>query len=820
MDLSLLKIRKIAKTKIFWIFVLGIAFRLTFSFFGTLELDFNTFVSWGKIVYSNGFAKFYNGWSDYLPGYIYILWLLTFISEKVALIPTTLLFKLPSMISDTITAYLIYKIVLSFTKKDKPALIASVFYLFNPAIFANSTLWGQVDSLTALFSLLSVYLASSSVVLSAVTLAIGTAIKPQAAFSLLAILFVVINKKWDFKKLLMFALSGLFSFALLFAPFDASKNLIPFIIKRIGTTMSQYPYSSVNAFNFWGIFGFWKKDTTGLLSPLYLGGAILLIVGFLSGIKTKNKKAFQYVVLSVVFLSNFLFFSRMHERHLLPVFAPLIVSAAIYSELIIPYFILSFTYLANLYYSFVWVSDQFREAIPDVVVKLLIALNLFSLYLILKNIFNLKEKSIVGFLGNLTKIKTMFLVSRKGEKKEHFNFPKVKISEKYLNIFLALILGFSFISRIIFLNKPDKEYFDEVYHAFTAQVMKHNDPKAWEWWNPHPEGFAYEWTHPPLAKLGMWAGMLVFGENPIGWRIPGALLGTLTVFLVYLISKELFKDKLVGVIASLVFSLDGLPLVMSRIGMNDSYFLLFTLLSLYLYIKDRYLFSSLAFGLALSSKWSALWAIPIFVVAHFCLKKKFVIGYLYYLLVPIVYMASYLPMYFVGEHNFKTFIDVTKQMWWYHTRLRAIHPYTSKWYEWPFLIRPIWLYTSGEINGRIANIYAFGNPFVFWMGFCSIVVSVYFALKEQTKRLGLVVFSYLIFFVLWAMSPRIMFLYHYLPSIPFMSIAAAYLFRRNPKYLVILIPVFIIYLYFFPHWTGISVPVNLDNSYYWFPTWR
>ena len=72
-------------------------------------------------------------------------------------------------------------------------------------------------------------------------------------------------------------------------------------------------------------------------------------------------------------------------------------------------------------------------------------------------------------------------------------------------------------------------------------------------------------------------GMLAFGENAFGWRIVQAILGTASVFLVYLLARTIFNDKLIGLLSAIVFSLDGLALVMSRIGMNDSYLLFFSL---------------------------------------------------------------------------------------------------------------------------------------------------------------------------------------------------------------------------------------------------
>jgi dolichyl-phosphate-mannose-protein mannosyltransferase len=79
-------------------------------------------------------------------------------------------------------------------------------------------------------------------------------------------------------------------------------------------------------------------------------------------------------------------------------------------------------------------------------------------------------------------------------------------------------------------------------------------------------------------------GMTIFGQNSFGWRIPGALLGVGSVLLVYLLGREIFDDEAIGLLSAGVFSLDGLALVMSRIGMNDSYILFFTLLSVYMFL--------------------------------------------------------------------------------------------------------------------------------------------------------------------------------------------------------------------------------------------
>src|SRR3990170_5288494 len=674
------------------ILLLGFFLRVFLYRTGTFFIDVNSFIAWSNTLVEGVFKNFYlSVWSDYLPGYLYVLWFLGKLGSFVHL-DQLFLFKLPAIASDLATGYLIYLIVKKI-KSPKAGLIASAFYIFNPALIFNSTLWGQVDSLTALFYLLSIYLIGVNSLASALVLSIGSAFKPQVALAAPIVLMLMLKNHWNPKKIMGYILLSAAVFLLIFLPFNLpDKNPLIFVFERIGATLNQYPYGSVNAFNFWGLWGFWKPDSAGIISPKILGFVLLFV---------KNKLKFAL----------------------------------------------------------------------------------------------LKSKAFV--------------------------FEKISFSNKQLKILLLLILAFSLLARTLWLGSPKNEYFDEVYHAFTARTILHGDSKAWEWWNTPPEGFAYEWTHPPLAKLGMVVGMLIFGENSFGWRIPGAILGAASVFLVYLIGKRLFKDEVVGLLAAGVFSLDGLALVMSRIGMNDSYLLFFVLLSFYLFLRDKNFLSALAFGFAISSKWSAVWVIPIFLLAQVVLKKKISLSYLWFLILPpLVYLANYIPMFLTG-HDLSIFWGMQKQMWWYHINLKATHPYTSPWWSWPFLARPIYLYTSDEVGGIVSRIYAMGNPLVVWGGLISTAVAFYFAVTERAKKLAFVVFSYLVLFAGWALSPRIMFLYHYLPSVPFLAVATGYILRRFPK----IIPYFfvaglILFVYFYPHWIGLPVSLSLDKSYYWFASWR
>ncbi|BCX14494.1 MAG: hypothetical protein KatS3mg088_177 [Patescibacteria group bacterium] len=802
--------------KIIFILLAAFVFRLLISFFGTLDIDFNTFLGWSYRLVKHPLPDFYKEWSDYLPGYLYILFILGKIKNTFGFVPNEILYKFPAIIADIVSTFLVYKIVFRL-KGQKTALMSALFYAFNPAIFANSSLWGQVDSLTILFSLLSLYFFDSSFTLSAIFLAFGTAVKIQASLTVIPILFLFWTRKINIKTLFNYGLIALSFFLLTFLPFlpfGKDLNQFPlFVWERVGQTLNQYPYTSVNAFNFWGLFGFWQPDQkvfTSIFSFL-----ILFSLSIFSFLRLKKVKGAQYLILTLVFFVSFLFFPRMHERHLLPVFAPLLISASLFTDLLVVYIFLSILYCLNLYYSFIWITDNFKVVFSDFFIKILIFFEILTFSLLLNVGWSGKTRLIYFFKD---KLYSLFHSANKPSAKL---FSNAGLPRERARIFLILILMFAFICRVYRLGIPEKEYFDEVYHAFTARLMLHGDPKAWEWWNPHPEGYAYEWSHPPLAKIGMQIGMIIFGENSFGWRFPAALLGTLSVLLVYLIGKEVFKDEIAALFSALFFSLDGLFLVLSRIGMNDSYLLFFSLLTIYLFLKDKILLSSLSFGLALSSKWSAVWVVPILFTAFFAFGKKLKFDYIWFLILPpLVYIASYTQMFLTG-HSFDIFVGVQKQMWWYHTGLKATHPYTSPWWSWPLLIRPIWLYTNSFGSGMIANIYAFGNPAIFWFGLASIFITLYYAYLFKNKRLGWLVFSYLVFFVPWSLSPRIMFLYHYLPSIPFLSCAIGFVLRKNIRlFLPYLVTAFVLFVYFYPHLIGLPINIAIDNSFYWFSSWR
>ncbi|MBI4035479.1 phospholipid carrier-dependent glycosyltransferase [Candidatus Daviesbacteria bacterium] len=398
------------------------------------------------------------------------------------------------------------------------------------------------------------------------------------------------------------------------------------------------------------------------------------------------------------------------------------------------------------------------------------------------------------------------------------NYLKKKISSKQILILILLLTAFL---RFFRLDFPNKYVFDEVYHAFTAKEYLAGHKEAWEWWTTPPPGVAYEWTHPPLAKEIMTISMFILNTRETwAYRLPGALLGILSVYLVYLLGLKLLNNQTASLLAAFVFSLDGLNFVQSRTGMNDIYYVTFLLGSLLLLLNKRFILSAVLAGLALSSKWAAVYSYLIFIPLLLYSKQYRFIGY-FIIIPPIIYFLSYLPFFLLG-HSPTQFIQLQQQMWWYHTSLKATHDYTSPWWSWPLNLYPVWYFVDYQ-KERVANIFASGNPILFWVGSIAVILTVIESVKKKVINLFLISLGFFVFWLPWALSPRIMFLYHFSPSIPFLSLALGYqlsnlLKHRNERRLafVILLLIIVTFALLYPFITAIHIPREYVKAFFLF----
>src|SRR5258708_4883682 len=378
-----------------------------------------------------------------------------------------------------------------------------------------------------------------------------------------------------------------------------------------------------------------------------------------------------------------------------------------------------------------------------------------------------------------------------------------KIS-KFKLALIILIISAAFF-RFYRLDYPKTYVFDEVYHAFTAKEYLKGNKAAWDPWATPPKGVAYEWLHPPIEKEIMTVSMFILhSTEPWAWRVPGAILGILSVFLVFKLAELIFKDRKVALLSAFIFSIDGLVFVQSRTGMNDVYLVAFSLISVIFFIRQRFLLSAIFLGVAIATKWPGVFLYPIF--GYLILRHKLFKQLTYFVFIPpAIYLLSYLPYFLLG-YNWANFIELHRQIWGYQTHLKATHDYASPWWSWPLNLYPVWYFVEYK-NNMVANIFASGNPLIFWAGSAAIILTLYDAIKKRAENLLLIVAAFAVFWLPWSISPRIMFLYHFSPSVPFLSMALAYqlspLYSSNRKLLFIILGLFLItFLLLYPMLTG------------------
>lgn len=431
-------------------------------------------------------------------------------------------------------------------------------------------------------------------------------------------------------------------------------------------------------------------------------------------------------------------------------------------------------------------------------------------------------------------------------------------------LLFGLILFFALFTRLFRLAYPAAMYFDEIYHVPAATLMHNGDfqtPfKPVQFVND--EQNVVDWLHPPLAKYFQAFSISIWGMTSIAWRLPSVIFSLLTLIIFYFfvrfLGKNFFfkKESLpkridlsinLALAATFFLSLDGLFLVQSRIAMNDIFLLFFVITAVFVYFiylvekKPLILFASgTLFGLALASKWSALWVLLLLLMKEWLeLKNIRKLPFLFFslLLTPFfVYLLSYLPMFWQGQ-NIIDFFLLQKTIFLSQLTNPATHLYSSDPLTWILNLRPVWYFTASAPEFWISNIYALGNPLLCAYLLATLVASVFFLIKGkinflERKAIYLILLLYSFSFLPWLLFSRIMFLHHYLLALTFLIILLSYFFiifsdkirDKNKQKAVIfnfLFWPFLFFILFYPHWTALVVPTDFaEIVYFLLPSWR
>ncbi|WP_157000522.1 phospholipid carrier-dependent glycosyltransferase [Leucobacter komagatae] len=203
------------------------------------------------------------------------------------------------------------------------------------------------------------------------------------------------------------------------------------------------------------------------------------------------------------------------------------------------------------------------------------------------------------------------------------------------------VLALAALLRFWALGRPGTLVFDELYYVRDAVTQLANGfPTSWpdddpSMATPFTDDASFA-VHPPLGKWIIALGLLVFGDGSWGWRAGVALTGVVTVGLTMLLGWRISRSTVVALLAGLFLAVDGVHVVLTRVGLLDGILAAFVVLgALFMWrdherVVDRtrltasgiavqwsrpWLFAAaIAFGCAASVKWSGLYPLAAFLL--------------------------------------------------------------------------------------------------------------------------------------------------------------------------------------------------------------
>jgi Gpi18-like mannosyltransferase len=309
---------------------------------------------------------------DYPPFYLYILFLIGKLAGFMGLTGQeplyTLLLKLPAIIADIAAGYLIYRVAKKHLAGAWPALVTAI-YVFNPAVILDSAVWGQVDSVLVLFLAFGYLLMDSKrPALAGLPLAAAVLAKPQGLI-FLPIIFYELLKRKDWKLLFKTAAYGIVTCIAIILPF-ALRMGPAWIFKLYFNTAEGYKYATLNAFNFFGLFGAnLKPDSETFFIFSYNKWGFFFIfamLAFTAVLYWKGKgRQLPYVGALILSLGVFILSVRMHERYMFPVLFFLLIVVILTRDKwsLIFYGTASFTVFVN---TFVVLDKMIKENSPHI----------------------------------------------------------------------------------------------------------------------------------------------------------------------------------------------------------------------------------------------------------------------------------------------------------------------------------------------------------------------------------------------------------------------------------------------------------------------
>ena len=425
--------------------------------------------------------------------------------------------------------------------------------------------------------------------------------------------------------------------------------------------------------------------------------------------------------------------------------------------------------------------------------------------------------------------------------------------------------------RLWNLKYPKGFVFDEVYYAQNANSLLHHgvelDPKT---------GAAQFIVHPPVGKWMIAAGIKLFGYHEFGWRISAALVGTISIMMIYYIAMRLFNNYYLSLCAGILMIADGLHLVMSRTALLDIFLMFFTLLGFFFLLRSQHFAAGISLGLAAATKWSGVYYLAAYLLFTLyveyrrnralelerpvltLVREKLLKRILQYLVIPVlVYCTSWIGWFFNhsgydrswanSQHGgFFSFIPGAirslwhyhAEMWNFHTNLTTSHPYSANPWSWLILGRPTSFYYEAPHGcgaGACAQeVIALGTPILWWSGVAAIAITFGYWIARREWQSGLLLLSLAAGYLPWFnWQKRTVFSFYSIAFEPFLILIIVYVLakylepnengevpklRKNLSYAYLGLVV-LNFAYLLPLYMGSIITYSHWSSLMWLPSW-
>ena len=194
-------------------------------------------------------------------------------------------------------------------------------------------------------------------------------------------------------------------------------------------------------------------------------------------------------------------------------------------------------------------------------------------------------------------------------------------------LFLSLIILLALILRLYRVTEvPPSLNWDEVSIAYNAYSILQTGKDEWNQSFPvHFKAYG-EYKLPAQIYLSI-PGIFIFGLNEFGVRITPVIYGTLTVLLLYFLTRKIFRSDLIGGATAFLLAISPWHIQLTRASFESSFAVFWIVLGVWLLVKgfeDKkwLILAMIPLALSVYTYNSARVFVPLFLVAILWVYRK------------------------------------------------------------------------------------------------------------------------------------------------------------------------------------------------------